>query len=157
VPGTKRLQMTEATNLPRIPVQPISYGDAGKILEPLAGPLRPKGFQGGLPLAYHVGGTNDVRVHLKTEMDYQIRKIWDVIVRIDGKEEKDGWVVMGNHRDAWTFGAVDPNSGSAAMLEVARAFGELLKQGWKPRRTILLCSWDGEEYGLLGSTEWAEE
>jgi N-acetylated-alpha-linked acidic dipeptidase len=157
IPGVKRLKIEEATNLTRIPVQPISYGDARKLLEPLRGPLRPKGFQGGLPFAYHVGGTDDVRVHLKTEMDYQIRKIWNVITRIDGDEEKDRWVIMGNHRDAWTFGAVDPNSGSTAMLEAARGFGQLLKQGWKPRRTVLLCSWDGEEYGLIGSTEWAEE
>ena len=110
-----------------------------------------------MPFAYHVGGTDYVRVHLKTSMDYQVRKIWNVISRIDGGEEKDRWVIMGNHRDAWTFGAVDPNSGSTAMLEAARGFGALLKKGWKPRRTIILASWDGEEYGLLGSTEWAEE
>src|SRR6185437_1732019 len=118
---------------------------------------RPKGFQGGLPFPYHVGGTDYVRVHLKTSMDYQVRKIWNVISRIDGDEEKDRWVIMGNHRDAWVFGAVDPNSGTTAMLEAARAFGSLLKKGWKPRRTIVMASWDGEEYGLLGSTEWAEE
>ncbi|HZE70628.1 MAG TPA: M28 family metallopeptidase [Pyrinomonadaceae bacterium] len=157
VPGVKRLQISEATDLPRIPVQPISYGDATKLLEPLGGPVRPRGFQGGLPFPYHVGGTAEVRVRLRTEMDYQTRKIWDVVARIDGQEEKDRWVIMGNHRDAWTFGAVDPNSGTSAMLETARGFGQLLKQGWKPRRTILLCSWDGEEYGLIGSTEWAEE
>ncbi|HAF23030.1 MAG TPA: glutamate carboxypeptidase [Blastocatellia bacterium] len=157
IPGVPRLKMEEVTGLPRIPVQPISYGDARQLLEPLRGPVRPKGFQGGLPFAYHVGGTDYVRVHLKTQMDYQVRKIWDVISRIDGDEEKDRWVIMGNHRDAWTFGAVDPNSGTTAMLEAARAFGSLLKKGWKPRRTIVLCSWDGEEYGLLGSTEWAEE
>jgi N-acetylated-alpha-linked acidic dipeptidase len=157
VPGEPRLKMEEVTTLPRIPVQPISYGDAKRLLEPLRGPVRPKGFQGGLPFPYHVGGTEFVRVHLKTQMDYQIRKIWNVISRIDGSEENDRWVVMGNHRDAWTFGAVDPNSGTTAMLEAARGFGALLKKGWKPRRTILLCSWDGEEYGLLGSTEWAEE
>src|SRR5687767_3283666 len=156
VPGVPRLKMEEATNLTRIPVQPISYGDAKRLLEPLGGPVRPRGFQGGLPFPYHVGGTDSVRVHLKTEMDYQVRKIWNVISRIDGNEEKDRWVIMGNHRDAWTFGAVDPNSGSTAMLEAGRGFGELLKSGWKPRRTILMCSWDGEEYGLLGSTEWAE-
>jgi N-acetylated-alpha-linked acidic dipeptidase len=115
------------------------------------------GFQGGLPFAYHVGGTDHLRVHLKTDMDYQIRKIWNVVARIEGNEERDRWVIMGNHRDAWTFGAVDPNSGSTAMLEAARGFGQLLKNGWKPRRTIVLCSWDGEEYGLIGSTEWAEE
>ncbi len=157
IPGEPRLKMEEVTNLPRIPVQPISYGDARILLEPLRGPVRPNGFQGGLPFPYHVGGTEHVRVHLKTSMDYQIRKIWNVISRIEGDQEKDRWVIMGNHRDAWTFGAVDPNSGSSAMLEAARAFGTLLKKGWKPRRTIVLCSWDGEEYGLLGSTEWAEE
>ena len=157
IPGVPRTKMEDVTTLPRIPIQPISYGDARRLLEPLRGPLRPKGFQGGLPFPYHVGGTEYVSVHLKTSMDYQVRKIWNVISRIDGDEEKDRWVIMGNHRDAWVFGAVDPNSGSSAMLEVARGFGALLKQGWKPRRTIVLCSWDAEEYGLLGSTEWAEE
>jgi N-acetylated-alpha-linked acidic dipeptidase len=157
VPGVPRLKMEEVDTLTRIPVQPMSYGDAKRLLEPLRGPVRPKGFQGGLPFAYHIGGTDHIRVHLKTQMDYQVRKVWNVISRIDGSEEKDRWVIMGNHRDAWTFGAVDPNSGTTAMLEAARGFGSLLKDGWKPRRTILLCSWDGEEYGLLGSTEWAEE
>jgi len=157
IPGVPRLTIEAATDLPRIPVQPISYGDARQLLAPLRGSVRPRGFQGGLPFAYHVGGTDDMRVHLKTEMDYQIRKIWNVIARIDGNEEKDRWVIMGNHRDAWTFGAVDPNSGTTAMLEAARGFGQLVKNGWKPRRTIVLCSWDGEEYGLIGSTEWAEE
>lgn len=157
IPGVTRLKIEEATNLTSIPVQPISYGDASRLLTPLRGPVRPAGFQGGLPIPYHVGGTDDVRVHLKTEMDYQVRKIWNVIATIDGAEEKDRWVIMGNHRDAWTFGAVDPNSGSTAMLEAARGFGQLLKDGWKPRRSIVLCSWDGEEYGLIGSTEWAEE
>ncbi len=157
IPGVERLKIEDATDLTRIPVQPISYGDARRLLEPMRGPLRPRGFQGGLPFAYHVGGTDDLRVHLKTEMDYQIRKIWNVVARIEGNEERDRWVIMGNHRDAWTFGAVDPNSGTTAMLEAARGFGQLLKNGWKPRRTIVLCSWDGEEYGLIGSTEWAEE
>ena len=157
IPGQPRLRQDEAHDLPRIPVQPISYGDARKVLEPLLGPLRPRGFQGGLPFAYHVGGTSDVRVRLKTEMDYQVRPIWNVIARLEGDNDRDRWVVMGNHRDAWTFGAVDPNSGTTAMLEVARGFGHLLKSGWRPRRTIILCSWDGEEYGLIGSTEWAEE
>lgn len=157
IPGVPRLKMEEVTTLTRIPVQPISYGDAKQLLEPLRGLVRPRGFQGGLPFSYHVGGTEDIRVHLKTQMDYQVRKIWNVISRIDGTEEKDRWVIMGNHRDAWVFGAVDPNSGTTAMLEAARAFGSLLKSGWKPRRSIVLCSWDGEEYGLVGSTEWAEE
>jgi N-acetylated-alpha-linked acidic dipeptidase len=157
IPGVARLKRENATNLTRIPVQPISYAAARRLLAPLRGPLRPTGFQGGLPFPYHVGGTNHLRVHLKTDMDYQVRKIWNVVARIDGDEEKDRWVIMGNHRDAWTFGAVDPNSGTTAMLETARGFGQLLKNGWKPRRSIVLCSWDGEEYGLVGSTEWAEE
>ncbi len=157
IPGTPRIKIEEAANLTRIPVQPLSYGEARKLLEALRGPLRPKGFQGGLPFAYHVGGSADVRVRLKTDLEYSERTIWNVITRIDGREEADRWVIMGNHRDAWTFGAVDPNSGTTAMLEAGRAFGHLMKMGWKPRRTILLCSWDAEEYGLIGSTEWAEE
>jgi N-acetylated-alpha-linked acidic dipeptidase len=157
IPGVARLKPEEATDLTRIPVQPIAYDVAKTILAQLKGPLRPRGFQGGLPFAYHVGGTDDVKLRLKTDMDYKTRKIWNVVAQIDGSEEKDRWVILGNHRDAWVFGAVDPNSGSSAMLEVGRGFGELLKQGWKPRRTIILCSWDAEEYGLIGSTEWAEE
>ena len=158
LPGTQRLKPEEATDLTRLPVQPIAYDVAKMILSQLKGPVRPaRGFQGGLPFAYHLGGTNDVKLRLKTDMDYKQRKIWDVVTRIEGNEEKDRWVVLGNHRDAWVFGAVDPNSGSSTMLEVGRGFGELLKQGWKPRRTIILCSWDAEEYGLIGSTEWAEE
>ncbi len=157
IPGVARLKPEEATDLTRIPVQPISYDAAKAILSLLKGPVRPRGFQGGLPFAYHLGGTNDVKLRLKTDMDYKIRKIWNVVGRIDGNEEKDRWIILGNHRDAWVFGAVDPNSGTSAMLEVGRGFGELLKQGWKPRRTIIFCSWDAEEYGLVGSTEWVEE
>ena len=157
IAGVPRIKPEDATDLTRIPVQPISYDAAQKLLTPLRGPVRPRGFQGGLPMAYHVGGTDDVKVRLKTDMDYKTRTIWDVETRIEGDQEKDRWVVLGNHRDAWVFGAVDPNSGTAAMLELAHGLGELLKQGWKPRRTIVLNSWDAEEYGLIGSTEWAEE
>src|SRR5256714_3598204 len=158
IPGVPRLSLEEAYgDIPKIPVQPLAYDQARRLIEPLKGPVRPKGFQGGFPFAYHVGGTNDVRVHLKTDMGYASRTLWDVVARIDGGEEEDRWVIMGNHRDAWVFGAVDPNSGTATMLETARGFGELIKGGWHPRRTIILCSWDGEEYGLIGSTEWAEE
>ena len=157
VPGTPRLRKEEATNLPRIPVQPISYGDARRLLQPLRGPVRPKDSQGGLPFAYHVGGTNDVRVHLKTDIEFVTKTIWDVITRIDGATERDRWVVLGNHRDAWVFGAVDPNSGTTAMLELGRSLGQLLKSGWQPRRSLVLCSWDAEEEGLIGSTEWVEE
>ncbi|HSD46489.1 MAG TPA: M28 family metallopeptidase [Pyrinomonadaceae bacterium] len=157
IEGVPRLKPEEATDLTRIPVQPIAYDVARTIIAPLKGPVRPRGFQGGLPFAYHVGGTDDVKVRLKTDMDYKLRPIWNVIARIEGTDLKDRWVVLGNHRDAWVFGAVDPNSGTSAMLEVGRGLGELLKSGWKPRRTIVLCSWDAEEYGLIGSTEWAEE
>ena len=157
IAGVARLKPEEASNLTRIPVQPIAYDVARTVLSQLKGPVRPRGFQGGLPFAYHVGGTDDVKIRLKTDMDYKLRTIWNVVARIDGEQEIDRWVVVGNHRDAWVFGAVDPNSGSSAMLEVARGFGQLLKQGWKPRRSIILCSWDAEEYGLIGSTEWAEE
>jgi N-acetylated-alpha-linked acidic dipeptidase len=158
IPGAPRISLEQAyQDIPRIPVQPLAYDEARKLIEPLRGPVRPRGFQGAFPFPYHVGGTNDVRIHLKTDMDYQSRKIWDVVARIDGSAEKDRWIVMGNHRDAWVFGAVDPNSGTATMLETARGFGQLLKNGWQPRRTIILCSWDAEEYGLEGSTEWAEE
>ena len=157
IAGTPRLAKEAATNIPHIPVQPISYGDARRLLQPLRGPLRPRGFQGGLPFAYHLGGTSDVRVHLKTNIEFATKTIWDVITRLDGTVEKDRWVVLGNHRDAWVFGAVDPNSGSAAMLEVGRGLGQLLKSGWRPRRTLVLCSWDAEEQGLIGSTEWVEE
>ncbi|HLM24119.1 MAG TPA: M28 family metallopeptidase [Pyrinomonadaceae bacterium] len=157
IQGVPRLKPEEATDLTRIPVQPIAYDVAKTILAQLKGPVRPTGFQGGLPFPYHLGGTNEVKVRLKTDMDYKLRTIWNVVARIDGNEEKDRWVILGNHRDAWVFGAVDPNSGTSAMLEVGRGFGQLLKAGWKPRRTIILCSWDAEEYGLIGSTEWAEE
>ena len=157
IDGVPRLKPEEATDLTRIPVQPIAYDVAKTIIAPLKGPVRPRGFQGGLPFAYHVGGTDDVKVRLKVDMDYKLRPIWNVIGRIEGTDLRDRWVVLGNHRDAWVFGAVDPNSGTSAMLEVGRGMGELLKQGWKPRRTIVFCSWDAEEYGLVGSTEWVEE
>ena len=157
IAGTPRIKKEDATNLPHIPVQPISYGDARRLLQPLRGPLRPTEFQGGLPFAYHLGGTSDVRVHLKTNIEFVTKTIWDVITTIDGTTEKDRWIVMGNHRDAWVFGAVDPNSGTTAMLEAGRGFGQLLKSGWQPRRTIIMCSWDAEEQGLIGSTEWVEE
>src|SRR5262245_31351779 len=129
ISGVPRLKPEEATDLTRLPVQPIAYDVAKTILSQLKGPVRPDGFQGGLPFAYHVGGTNDVKLRLKTDMDYKVRKIWNVVARIDGNEAKDRWIVLGNHRDAWVFGAVDPNSGTSAMLEVGRGFGQLLKQG----------------------------
>jgi N-acetylated-alpha-linked acidic dipeptidase len=153
--GGKRLQPKEARGIPRIPSLPLAWGEAIKILRALEGPNVPAGWQGALPLAYHVG-PGPASLHLTSRQDYAVRPIWDVVATLKGRELPDQWVVCGNHRDAWTYGAVDPNSGTICLLEMARALGELAKGGWQPRRTIMLCSWDGEEYGLLGSTEWCE-
>lgn len=153
--GGRRLAGAQAAGVPRIPSLPISYGEAQKILLALEGPVVPAGWQGGLAFTYHVG-PGPAKLHLETAHDYAVRPIWNVVATLRGREAPDQWVIGGNHRDAWTFGAVDPNSGTIAMLEMARALGELAKTGWRPRRTLMLCSWDGEEYGLLGSTEWAE-
>jgi N-acetylated-alpha-linked acidic dipeptidase len=145
---------------PRIISIPLSYHDAAPILQALQGPGVPKGWQGGLGFRYHIGtvaGQGSVRVHLVSVQDYQRRTIWDVIGKIKGSEFPDDWVVIGNHRDAWVYGAVDPSSGTAAMLESVHGVGELLKQGWRPKRTIVFCSWDAEEEGLVGSTEWVEQ
>ncbi len=161
LPDSKRITDPAKMNQPSIPVNPLSYKDAGPILEALEGPNVPHDWQGGLPFAYHLGGTGAVKVHMDVKQDYALRTIWDVTGTIDpdpaSKEDPNAWVVAGNHRDAWVYGAVDPNSGTAAMLETAHGLGELLKQGWKPKRRITLCSWDAEEEGLMGSTEWAED
>jgi N-acetylated-alpha-linked acidic dipeptidase len=154
--AAKRLAQSDAPTLPRIPTTPISYEDASPILENLGGPVAPHAWQGALALTYHVG-PGAAKVRLKLDMDFRIRPIWDVTARIPGTSEPDSWVVLGNHRDAWTYGAVDPASGTAPLLAVARGLGQLLKQGWRPQRTILLASWDAEEFGLIGSTEWVEE
>jgi N-acetylated-alpha-linked acidic dipeptidase len=145
---------------PRIISIPISYHDAAPILQALQGPGVPKGWQGGLGFRYHIGtvaGQGSVKVHLVSVQDYQRRIIWDVIGKIKGTEFPDDWVVIGNHRDAWVYGAVDPSSGTAAMLETVHGIGALLQQGWRPKRTIVICSWDAEEEGLIGSTEWVEQ
>jgi N-acetylated-alpha-linked acidic dipeptidase len=139
-----------------IPSLPIGYGPAQKILKLLAGPNVPDGWQGGLPLAYHVG-PGPVELRLTVHNQYELTTIWNVIAKLPGSVEPDRWVMVGNHRDAWVFGAVDPGSGTAATLEACRALGEAVKSGWKPRRTIVYASWDAEEYGLVGSTEWAEQ
>jgi N-acetylated-alpha-linked acidic dipeptidase len=157
LPDAQRLSPEKVDSLPSIPSLPISYKDASPILEHLAGPGVPRGWQGALPFAYHIGGDGAVRVHLTEKMDYAQRTIWDVIGRIPGTENPDEWVIAGNHRDAWVYGAVDPNSGTAAMLEAVHGMGTLLKSGWKPKRTIYFCSWDAEEEGLIGSTEWVED
>jgi N-acetylated-alpha-linked acidic dipeptidase len=152
---TRRLAVKDAPSLTRIPVLPISYGDAQPLLAALEGPLGPEGFRGALPLPYHVG-PGPATVRLKVAFNWEITPIHDVVARIPGAERPDEWVVRGNHHDAWVNGAEDPVSGLVPLLEEARAFGLLLKEGWKPKRTIVYCAWDGEEPMLLGSTEWAE-
>lgn len=156
LPDSARLDPLKTGNQPSIISIPISYHDAQPILQALKGASVPKGWQGALPFSYHIGGTG-VSVHLISDQDYQVRTIWDVIGKIKGSESPENWVVVGNHRDAWVYGAVDPNSGTAAMLEAVHGFGVLLKSGWKPKRTIVVASWDAEEEGLIGSTEWVEQ
>ena len=147
-------------NQPHIISIPLSYHDASPILQALTGPSVPQGWQGALPFRYHIGQTSSpgaVKVHLVSVQDYQRRVIWDVIGKVKGTQYPDDWVIAGNHRDAWVYGAVDPSSGTAAMLESVHGIGVLLRQGWRPRRTIVFCSWDAEEQGLMGSTEWVEQ
>jgi N-acetylated-alpha-linked acidic dipeptidase len=158
LPDSQRILDPAKMNQPSIPVNPLSYQDAAPILQALEGANAPHEWQGGLPFAYHLGGNGAVKVHMDLVQDYQIRTIWDVIGTIEGSDpaQKDALVVAGNHRDAWVYGAVDPNSGTAAMLESVHGLGELLKKGWHPKRTIIVGSWDAEEEGLIGSTEWVE-
>jgi N-acetylated-alpha-linked acidic dipeptidase len=153
--GAKRLTRAQMTNVPKIPSLPIAYAEAAKILRRLGGPVVPSAWQGGLPFTYHVG-PGGARVAMDVQMDEGLKPIYNVIATIPGSDEPERKVILGNHRDAWTHGAVDPNSGTAAQLEVARALGAAMKTGWRPKRTIILGSWDAEEYGLVGSTEWAE-
>jgi len=140
----------------KIPVLPISYGDALPFLRNLAGPVAPADWRGSLPITYHIGA-GLAKVHLKLAFEWKVRPLYDVIARIPGSTNPDEWVMHGNHHDAWVNGASDPTSGNVSLMETARGLGELLKSGWRPRRTIVLASWDGEEWGLLGSTEWAEK
>lgn len=154
--GSKRLPMSEAKSLMKIPVLPLSYADAQPILEQLTGPVVPIEWRGALAITYHAG-PGSTRVHIKTDYDWSTRPLYDVIATIPGAESPDRWVIAGNHHDAWVNGADDPVSGAAALLETARSLAELQKQGWKPKRSIKIALWDGEEFGLLGSTEWAEK
>ncbi|KAG6977252.1 hypothetical protein JG688_00000521 [Phytophthora aleatoria] len=157
--GSFHIQYEKVDTIPHIPALPLSYGQAQYILQSLGGREAPASWQGGLslPNGYRIGDDEATVVNLDIEIDNKIGPIWDVIGTIEGSEEPEELVLLGNHRDAWVCGAIDPNSGSSTLLEIARGYGELLKQGWKPRRTLILGSWDGEEYGLLGSTEYAEE
>jgi len=155
VPGAKRLALSEAKTITKIPVLPMSYGDAEPLLAALKGPVVPAAWRGALPITYHVG-PGPAKVHFRLHSNWDTARLYDVIVRIPGSEYPDEWVIRGNHHDGWVNGAADPLSGAVAELEEMRAFSELLKQGWKPKRTIIYAFWDGEEPGLLGSTEWAE-
>jgi N-acetylated-alpha-linked acidic dipeptidase len=156
VPGAKRISIEDAMSAPKIMALPLSWHDAKPLLENMDGPLAPAEWQGGLPFQYHFG-SNRVKVHLKIEMDNGTQPYYVVEGHIRGSELPDEWVVMGNHRDAWVFGGVDPSSGTASMMELTRALGQLAKSGMRPRRTLVVCSWDGEEVGLTGSTEWGEQ
>ena len=155
VPGAKLLPLSEVKTITKIPVLPISWQDAKPFLESLGGQLVPESWRGGLPITYKVG-PSVAKAHLALAFNWDRKSLYDVVVRIPGATMPDQWVIRGNHHDAWVNGAEDPLSGTSAELEEARALGELLKQGWHPQRTILYCFWDGEEPGLLGSTEWAE-
>jgi N-acetylated-alpha-linked acidic dipeptidase len=155
-PGSKRLNREDAKTLLKIPVLPISWADALPLLQQLSGPVVPESWRGALPLTYHAG-PGPATVHLQIDFDWSTRPLYDVIATIPGSVEKDQWIIYGNHHDAWVNGASDPVSGASVLLETARTLSVLRKQGWQPRRTIMLALWDGEEYGLLGSTEWVEK
>ena len=151
----KRLAIKDAKTILKIPVLPISYAAAQPLLAALGGRVAPAAWRGGLPLAYHVG-PGPAMVHLKVLSDWNQKTLYDVIAKIRGAEEPDRWIIRGNHHDGWVFGATDPLAGQVALMAEAKAIGKLYKEGWRPRRTLIYASWDGEEPGLLGSTEWAE-
>ena len=155
--GSRRLTRAEAKSLPKIPVAPLSYGDARPLLEALGGATAPnENWKGGLPIAYHIG-PGPARVRMQMKSDWKIGPLYNVVGRIRGVSAPDEWVIFGNHHDGWVNGAADPISGASALMEAARALSQLVKSGWQPQRTIIFTLWDGEEWGLLGSTEWAEE
>ena len=154
-PEAERLNRKDAPTITKIPVLPISYEDAQPLLEALGGPVAPDSWRGGLPITYHIG-PGPAKVHLKLEFDWQLKPAYNVIATLTGSEFPDEWVLRGNHHDAWVHGAADPVSGMVALMEEARAVGELAKKGQRPRRTLVYCAWDAEEPGLIGSTEWVE-
>lgn len=152
----KRIDRKDAPNLLKIPVLPISYSDAKPLLQALGGPVAPEKWRGALPITYHVG-PSVAKVRLKLEFNWDTKPAYNVIAKIRGTQFQDEWVIRGNHHDAWVNGANDPVSGMAALLEEARGVSELMKTGWKPKRTIIYCAWDAEEPSLMGSTEWVED
>jgi len=154
--GSRRLSLDQAATVMRIPVLPLSHADALPLLEQLNGPVVPVEWRGALPVTYHAGPGPAI-VRIKTDFDWSSRPLYNVVARIPGKSLPDEWILYGNHHDAWVNGAADPVSGAAALLETARSFAELRKTGWQPSRTLLFALWDGEEFGLMGSTEWVEK
>ena len=154
--NAKRLKREDAPTLLKIPTLPISWGEAQHLLATLDGPVAPRAWMGNVPLTYHVGGTG-APIHLAVKSDWSLKSLYNVVAMLKGSDYPDQWVLRGNHRDGWVFGATDPLSGQISLMEEAKAFGALAKQGWKPKRTLVYLSWDGEEPGLLGSTEWVEE
>lgn len=155
VPGAKRLEIKDSPLITKIPVLPISYGDAQPLLAAIRGRDVPSTWRGALPITYHIG-PGPAKVHLVAKFNWDIKRLYDVIAKLPGSDSADQWVMRGNHHDAWVNGASDPLSGMVAVLEEARALGEIYKQGWRPKRTIIYAAWDGEEPGLIGSTEWLE-
>ena len=155
-PGGRKLNREDAATILKIPVLPIGYGDALPILKQLKGPVAPQEWRGALPVTYHVG-PGPAQLHMKLSFEWKNRPLYNVVARIPGATRPDEWIIFGNHHDAWVMGADDPISGASSLMETARGLGELLKTGWRPSRTIILALWDGEEWGLLGSTEWAEK
>jgi N-acetylated-alpha-linked acidic dipeptidase len=155
-PGGKKIRIEDAETILKIPVLPISYGDAAPILRQLKGKVVPNEWKGALPFTYHVG-PGPAQVHMNLRFEWKNRPLYNVVARIPGTTRADEWIIFGNHHDAWVSGADDPISGASSLMEVARGLGELLKTGWRPSRTIVLALWDGEEWGLLGSSEWAEK
>ncbi|HMC92105.1 MAG TPA: transferrin receptor-like dimerization domain-containing protein, partial [Allosphingosinicella sp.] len=151
------LTRAQAETILKIPVLPMAYADAQQILSRLDGPVAPGNWRGGLPITYHIGGGGGVQLHLAVRSDWSMKTVYDVIAMLHGSRYPDQWVIRGNHHDGWVFGAEDPLSGNVAMLSEAKGLGALYRTGWRPQRTIVYASWDGEEPGLLGSTEWAEE
>ena len=156
VPGAKRLALKDAKTLLKIPVLPISYADAEPLLAALGGRIAQPSWRGGLPLTYHVG-PGPAQVHMKVLSEWTQKPIYDVVAKMRGSDAPDQWIIRGNHHDGWVFGATDPLAGQIALMAEARSIGKLVQQGWRPRRTLVYDSWDGEEPGLLGSTEWAEQ
>ena len=153
--NAKRLPLKDVKTITKIPVLPISSADAQPLLASLSGPVAAEAWRGALPITYRIG-PGPALVHLKVTSNWDIKPVYDVIATLHGSDDAAQWVIRGNHHDAWVNGADDPISGQSEMLEEARMLGELHKQGWKPKRTIIYCAWDGEEPGLLGSTEWVE-